>query len=264
MKTLNVIQPPPTLTKEVIAEIAETNKDLVNRHNQIKTYEGLIQVKAERKEREASLRPLMLNIGMVLSIGLAILAINWKTYDQKALMDLGQVEMEMNEIIEVPISEQPPPPPVKQEVFQIAEVKDTEVVEELELTLDVEVTENEALEEIEYVAPLEEEEVEEIFVIVEQEPMPVGGFEAFYTYMAEELKYPSAALRLDISGTVYVEFVIEKDGTITQVKTVKGIGAGCNEEAVRVIENAAPWLPGKQRGKAVRVKKIIPVKFILH
>jgi protein TonB len=77
------------------------------------------------------------------------------------------------------------------------------------------------------------------------------------------MKYPAQARRMGIEGKVFVEFVVDKDGTLTEVKTVKGIGAGCDEEAVRVIQSAPKWKPGKQRGRPVKVRMILPIIFKL-
>ncbi|MEQ9468173.1 MAG: energy transducer TonB [Ekhidna sp.] len=265
MKTQEKFRPPPSLDNGAINELVHTNHKIHKKNRAFDTYEELLQIKRIKAKNDLALRPMFFNLGMVLSILMAIVAINWKVYDDGELVDLGQLETDVNEIIEIPISNQPPPPPPKQEVFKIAEVKDTEIVEELEITLDVDITADESLEEIVFTEPVEEEEkVDEIFVIVEQEPKPQGGLEAFYNYLARELRYPPAATRLGISGTVYIQFVIEKDGTITNVKVAKGIGAGCDEEAIRVIENAPDWIPGKQRGVLVRVKKVIPIRFALE
>jgi len=68
---------------------------------------------------------------------------------------------------------------------------------------------------------------------------------------------------MGIEGKVFVEFVIEKDGSITDVKAIKGIGAGCDEEAVRILQSAPNWKPGKQRGKPVRQKMVLPISFKL-
>ena len=253
-----------SLPPEVITQLANVNRRLVERHKKQALYQDIMDVKSERKAKDLALRPLLLNVGMVLSILFAIIAINWKSYDDGEIVDLGKVEAELDEIIEIPLSSQELPPPPKQEVFKIEEVKDTEIIEEININLDVEVTENEALEEIEFTPVVEEEEkVEEVFVIVEQEPVPVGGFEAFYAYLAKELVYPPRAARFGVSGSVFVQFIIEKDGRITDAQIVRGIGMGCDEEALRVINAAPAWQPGKQRGVAVRVKKIIPVRFVL-
>lgn len=106
-------------------------------------------------------------------------------------------------------------------------------------------------------------DVNEIFDIVEDQPAPVGGMSEFYKYIGNNMKYPNQARRLGIEGRVFIQFIVDKEGNLTNVKAVKGIGAGCNEEAVRVIENATKWVPGKQRGKTVNVRMILPITFKL-
>ena len=104
----------------------------------------------------------------------------------------------------------------------------------------------------------------DIFTIVEEVPEFKGGMDAFYNYVEKEAKYPSQAQRLGVEGHVFVQFVVDKDGSLTDVKVIKGIGAGCSNEAVRVVRNAAPFNPGKQRGKPVRVRMVMPITFTLR
>ena len=108
-----------------------------------------------------------------------------------------------------------------------------------------------------------EEVAEEIFQFVEQAPEPVGGLKAFYAYIAKHLEYPAPARRARVEGKVYAQFVVRKDGSITDVKILKGIGFGCDEEAVKVLESAPKWNPGKQRGVPVNVHMSIPIVFML-
>ena len=112
---------------------------------------------------------------------------------------------------------------------------------------------------------LEEEtlEPEEVFTIVENQPAPIEGMAAFYEYIQQNLKYPAQARTLGIEGKVFVQFIVGPDGKLTYVKAVKGIGGGCDEEAVRVIRNSSKWQPGLQRGKAVNVRMILPITFKL-
>jgi protein TonB len=77
------------------------------------------------------------------------------------------------------------------------------------------------------------------------------------------MKYPAQARRMGVEGKVFVQFVIGKDGSINDVKIIKGIGAGCDEEAARVMQSAPPWNPGKQRGKAVKQRYTLPIIFKL-
>jgi len=207
---------------------------------------------------------LFLNIGLVVSLLLTITAFEWKFYDDQNLVDLGQVEDNFEDIMDIPPTEQPPPPPPKVQQPEIIEVPDEEEIEEeIEVDLDVEITEETVVEEVVFDEEPEEEVAEEVFTIVEDQPAPKGGMAAFYEFVQKQLRYPNQARRMGIEGKVFVQFVVDKDGTITEVQAVKGIGAGCDEEAVRVINQSPKWTPGKQRGKAVKVRMILPITFKL-
>lgn len=106
------------------------------------------------------------------------------------------------------------------------------------------------------------EEIDTTFIFVETKPQPVGGFENFYSYISKHLIYPSPARRMGIEGKVLVEFIINKSGNPMNLKVIRGIGSGCDEEAVKILA-AIRWEPGKQRGKAVNVKMILPIHFRL-
>ena len=207
---------------------------------------------------------LFLNIGLVISLLLVIFAFEYKSYDEGDLMDLGQISDDFEEMTEIPPTEQPPPPPPKIKQPEIIEVPDEEEIEdEIEVDLDVEITEETVIEEVVFEEPVEEEETDEIFTIVEQQPAFKGGVAAFYSYVGKKMKYPSQARRMGIEGKVFVQFVVGKDGSISEVKIMRGIGAGCDEEAVRVIKNSPAWAPGKQRGKPVKVRMVLPITFKL-
>ncbi len=104
---------------------------------------------------------------------------------------------------------------------------------------------------------------EEVFQIVENPAKYPGGIEAFYDYVSNNLNYPQQAVEKGIEGRVYVEFIVAKDGTINNVTAVRGIGAGCDEEAVRVVKSSPNWSPPMQRGRAVNQRMIIPITFKL-
>ncbi len=104
----------------------------------------------------------------------------------------------------------------------------------------------------------------EVFSAVEEQPEFEGGMPAFYKYVGSEIKYPLQARQKGVEGRVDVQFVVEKDGSLSDVKTIKGIGAGCDSEAVRVVQNAASFKPGSQRGRPVRVRMAIPIIFKLN
>jgi protein TonB len=103
----------------------------------------------------------------------------------------------------------------------------------------------------------------EIFDVVENAPNPPGGMEGWNKYLSENLSYPEQARKLGIEGTVYVVFVVEEDGSIQGVEILRGIGGGCDEEAMRVIKNSPDWEPGTQRDRKVNVRMRMPIRFKL-
>ncbi|WP_256011590.1 energy transducer TonB [Desertivirga xinjiangensis] len=102
---------------------------------------------------------------------------------------------------------------------------------------------------------------ETIFEVVEHQPMFPGGLEAFANYLRKNLRYPAAASEIGVTGRVFVNFIVEKDGSLTDIKVVKGIGHGCDEEAVRVLKKSPRWAPGIQNQQRVRVMFTIPIVF---
>ncbi|CAN5233319.1 hypothetical protein BH23BAC1_BH23BAC1_32590 [soil metagenome] len=103
---------------------------------------------------------------------------------------------------------------------------------------------------------------DEIFTVVEEAARPEGGLDQYYQYIAQNLKYPAQARRMGVEGKVFVQFVVNKDGSISDVQAIKGIGAGCDEEAVRVIAASPNWIPARQRGKEVKLRMVIPITFM--
>ncbi len=108
------------------------------------------------------------------------------------------------------------------------------------------------------------EEVEQPFVVVEQMPQFPGGEKEMMKFIKANLKYPVIAQEMGVSGTVIVNFVVGRDGKISRIKVMRGIGSGCDEEAIRVLEKMPAWSPGKQGGKPVLVSYTIPIKFVLN
>ncbi len=107
-------------------------------------------------------------------------------------------------------------------------------------------------------------EPEKVFTVVEQQPEFPGGTSEMYKYLGKSIKYPSAASRANVSGRVFMSFVVNVDGSIQDVTVLKGLGFGCDEEAMRVVKAMPKWKPGKQSGRAVRVKYNLPINFQLE
>lgn len=103
----------------------------------------------------------------------------------------------------------------------------------------------------------------EIFTIVENPATPPGGYQGFFEYVAKSINYPEQARKKGIQGKVYVQFVVDKDGSLTEVEVVKGIGSGCDEEAVSIVQAAPKWNPANQKGIAVKQRIMLPITFNL-
>ena len=204
------------------------------------------------------------SIGLVITMILVIMAFENKQYDETLSALVGKNTNTFEEMLEVPPTDLPPPPPPQIQAPVIVEVPDEEEIEEeIDVKFDVEASEETKIQEVVVVAEEAKEEVDEIFTIVEEPASPKGGMPAFYKYVGEKVKYPAQARRMGIEGKVFVEFVIGRDGSISEVRAVKGIGAGCDEEAVRIVQGAPSWTPGKQRGKAVKQRMVLPITFKL-
>lgn len=200
-------------------------------------------------------------IGMVFALAVVLMAFEYTVYDQ-VVSKLGKLDLDLLEEEIVPIAQitppPPPPPPTPTTVIEI--VDDEEEIEEIEV-MDMELDEDT---EIEYVEVVEESvEEEEIFTIVETMPSFPGGDEALFKFLGKNIDYPQMAADAGITGMVYVTFVIEKDGSVAGARILKGIGGGCDEEALRVVKQMPKWSPGKQRGKSVKVQYNLPVRFTL-
>ena len=102
-----------------------------------------------------------------------------------------------------------------------------------------------------------------IFTVVEIDPEFPGGMEAMYKFFQDNIRYPKEAKRKNISGKVYITFVVEKDGSISNPRILRDIGGGCGAEAIRVATMMPKWTPGQQRHRSVRVQFNLPVNFEL-
>ena len=225
----------------------------------------------EKKSKEADLegkRFIFLEIGFILTILAVWGAFEFSTRAEKA-EEFGPLTMAEDIVEEIPITRQEqielPPPPPQQTVADIIEVVDDKIEINDDLTIN-EADENTAVEiqEIVEVAPVEEVEEEAApFVIVEDMPEFKGGEKALLKYIADHVVYPEMAKENDIQGTVYVGFVVNEKGKVTNVSILRGVDPLLDKEAIKVIENLPDWKPGKQSGKNVKVRMQVPIKFQL-
>ena len=210
---------------------------------------------------------MFIQIGMVISLLVAWMAFEHKSYDKREI-DPSLLNREVvldEEMVEITKQEEQKPQPVEvpKQTTQLEIVQDDVEVEDIEIN--AEVDQQEVIEEYVPVEVEEEEVVEqEIFQIVEEMPAFPGGEAKLMEYVAKNIKYPQIARETGIQGRVFVGFVVEPDGSVSNVKVLRGIGGGCDEEAMRVVKSMPKWKPGKQRGKAVRVSYMLPVNFKLQ
>lgn len=208
-------------------------------------------------------------MGLVLGISVLFFAFEWSTETKKLDETVIVQDILAEEEIEVTRREPtppPPPPPPEPETPEIIEV----VEEKVETKFDIQVEDNQAQRQVQtYVPPpppkpKQEEVTEEIFVVVENQPEFPGGNAAMMKFLSDNIKYPVIAQENGIQGRVICNFVVERDGSITDVQVVRGVDPSLDREAVRVIQSMPRWTPGKQRGQAVRVRFTLPVVFRLQ
>jgi periplasmic protein TonB len=216
---------------------------------------------ALRKTDKADLRkryPLFVQAGMVLTLTLLIVAfrLDMRVNDNFEVTLVDQEVVQMEEMVQTQQVEKPPPPPRPPVPV---EVPDDEVLLDDELDLDMSLDIDEVPDLPPPPPPKEEEEAEpEIFVIVEQSPELIGGLPG----LQKKIKYPEIAKKAGVEGRVFLQFIVDEQGNVSDPIVTRGIGAGCDEEAVRAILEAK-FKPGKQRGKAVKVKMSLPITFRL-
>jgi protein TonB len=177
----------------------------------------------------------------------------------------------------------PPPPPLKSSIkFTPPVIKpDEEVAEEEEIKTQEELNETKVTISVADVVGTDEEngidvaelnqnqeiaqepEEEEVFFIVEQMPEFPGGEKALREYIAKHVKYPTLAQENGIQGKVYVTFIVDKNGNVTNATIARGVDTALDKEALRVINSLPKWTPGKQRGQPVNVSYTVPISFLL-
>ena len=225
-----------------------------------------MQVKKSEKASLEKDKIVYVLMGLVFVLSLCYVALEW-TEREVTKYDVTDTEFLFEEEVEIQQTSQetppPPPPPAVQEVEVLNVVEDNVETESIEVN--TEETETEVVIAAPVEAPVEEEEEEVVFVVVESMPEFPGGQQALFKYLSENVKYPVIAQENGIQGRVICQFVVNKDGSIVDVEVVRSGGdPSLDKEAVRVIKSMPKWKPGKQRGKAVRVKYTVPVNFKLQ
>jgi protein TonB len=209
-------------------------------------------------------------IGLVVSLGIILLAFEWTAKPSKAdsLGSISALDVE-EEIIPITREQEikPPPPPPPPKVIEVLNIVDDEAEIDDDLQIeDSEADDNTLINVTPVISAKEEEEEEEaqVFFIVEDMPEFPGGEMALRTYIANAIKYPVIAQENGIQGKVYVTFVVSKDGSVTNASIARGVDPSLDKEALRVVNSLPKWKPGKQRGKPVNVSYTVPINFVLQ
>ncbi len=223
-----------------------------------------MEIKKNPKADLKNKRGLLLEIGLVISLLLVIVAFSY-TPEEKRIekVDLQTAIVE-EQIVEITRQDQKPPePPKKVEVKVIADLLQV-VTNDTKITTEVDFTEfDDDVEIVQQVAVKEEViEDDQPFLIAETMPSFQGGdLNTFRAWVQQNVKFPQIALENGIQGRVVLSFVIEKDGRLTNIQVLQTPDRSLSEEAIRVLSKSPKWSPGKQRNQVVRVKYTLPVDF---
>ncbi|MGL1887522.1 MAG: energy transducer TonB [Reichenbachiella sp.] len=223
-----------------------------------------------RKNPEIDLgrkRGMFFNIGLMISLSFVVTAFQWKFEHHQVNILVEEEDQVFTAMYEPVITHMDPPEkpePIK-EKRMFAHLVVAAAVDEI-VKEDVLLKEEPAFDfdSMVFDEPLPVEEPDVYIGIVEVMPEPHGGIGSFYKFLNKEMRYPRIARSHDVTGKVFVQFVVGKEGQITDVEVIKGIGFGCDEEAKRVVMKAPSWKPGKQRGRPVKVRMIVPISFKLN
>ncbi len=227
----------------------------------------------QKKSGKADLenkRNIFLWIGLVVALGLTLLAFEWTTKPSKA-DSLGSMQAQEVEEEIIPITREqeikPPPPPPPPQVIEVLNIVDNDVEIEDELEIDDSEADDETVIDVAPVVVAQEEEESEeseVFFIVEDMPEFPGGELALRKWIANEINYPVIAQENGIQGKVYVTFVVGKDGSVSNATIARGVDPSLDKEALRVVNKLPKWKAGKQRGKPVNVSYTVPINFVLQ
>lgn len=208
-------------------------------------------------------------MGVVVGFAIIFFAFEWSSETKKVDESIIVQDILAEEEIEITRREPTPPPPPPPPEPEAPEVIDV-VEEKVETRIEIKTEDDASQRQMEaYVPPpppkpKQEEVTEEIFVVVEEQPEFPGGNTAMMKFLGDNIKYPVIAQENGIQGRVITNFVVERDGSITDVQVVRGVDPSLDKEAIRVIQSMPKWKPGKQRGSTVRVRFTLPVVFRLQ
>ena len=230
-----------------------------------------MEIKKSEKANLENTKLLFIEIGMIVALAAVYVAFEWQTEEQQIieLEDTTQI-IEVEEVIATQQDTPPPPPsaPKMPVLSDQIDIVDDEIVVDDNMFLNLEDDTNMGVEIMDYVESVEEEVIEEEaipFQLVEEKPSFMGGdANEFSKWVNQRLVYPEIAKENGVQGRVTLQFTVESDGRVTNVKVLRGVDSSLDQEAVRVVSSSPRWTPGKQRDRAVRVTYTFPVIFQLR
>jgi len=210
-------------------------------------------------------RTTFLLIGFVISLLMVAAAFEYRTYelDKRIIIKAKPVEFIQEEVDR---TFQKPPEEELPEIKRDVPIEIVEDDDEADEDFEIDASSDAPVEPIVFPEVEKEQEIPDdtIFTNVQVEPQFPGGYSAFLKYLANTIKYPEVARQNGITGTVYIKFILEKDGTPTNLVVLREVAGGCTEVALKAIENMPPWRPALQNMKPVRYHFMLPVKFTLR
>jgi len=230
-----------------------------------------MEVKKSKKASLENKRLLFVEIGFVVSLLIVLGAFSFTSRDKKTAV-FEDVNQELIEEEIIPITQDTPPPPPETPKIPILsdqiDIVDDEIQVDDDLFMNLEDNANMGVDIMDYVEEAEEEEVEEEaipFQLVEEKPTFQGGdANEFSKWVNSRLVYPEIAKENGVQGRVTLQFTVNPDGTVSNVKVLRGVDSSLDKEAVRVVSSSPKWKPGKQRDRAVKVTYTFPVIFQLR
>lgn len=228
----------------------------------------------EKKSKKANLenkKLLFIEVGLCFSLFVTLAAFQWGTRDANVSVLEEETQMIEEEEI-IPITQETPPPPPETPKIPVLsdqiDIIDDDIKVDDDLFMNLEDDANLGVEIGDYIEEVQEEVIEEEaipFQLVETRPSFNGGeANEFSKWVNSRLEYPEIAKENGVQGRVTLQFTVEKDGSVTNVKVVRGVDPSLDKEAVKVVSSSPKWTPGKQRDRAVRVTYTFPVIFQLR
>lgn len=229
-----------------------------------------MELKKAKKADLEKRKSMFLEIGLVVALSIILVAFEWTKGEGKDDNTdvVSEIQFE-DEMMQITRREEPKPEPKPEQpkVAEVLDIVDDDVEIEDDFDFDMEATDDTEYDFTSMMGDDDEEiEEEEVFYIVEDMPTFNGGDPAteFRKFIAQNLRYPEIAAENGISGRVIVQFAVDKVGTLVDAVVVRSVDPALDKEAVRVVMSSPKWVPGKQRGKAVKVLFTFPINFVLQ